>query len=897
MILLALAALAQAPEPDPADEATYWTVDHLVAPAGSKLEVGGLGFLSDGTLVASTRRGQVWFVDDALGADPAAARFHLFAEGLHEGLGLAIVDDEVFVLQRGELSRLVDVDGDRVCDDIEAICTGWGLTSNYHEFAFGLPVDENGDFWISLNVGFQNATWWLGESMAPWRGWVCRISRDGTLEPFACGFRSPNGLGFGANGELLVTDNQGDWVPSSPIFHVREGAFYGHPASLDWTEEFRRAGVRASLTSPPARAARDRESAALWIPYKWSRSPGNLVLDESAGRFGPFAGQMFVAELTNGLIVRADFEEVQGRLQGWCSIFRQGIGSACRVQFAPDGALFAGLTNRGWGGLPPADGIARVRWTGVLPFEVERVHLLQDGLEVTFTSALAAELAPDPSAIDLVQYDYDYWWEYGSPERDLRAVPVTSIEVAADRRSLVLRTRDAEQPLEAARMARVVLPEEWRSAEGLPLLHREFAYCINQLPEGPPTRERIVKIVPPPPPKDSDEEGWLRLCWGDAFALWDSAGWALRDITLDPSDTSRLVTSDGYFALVDVAGPEATEFRSKPSFGDGVAHVRFFLPKGGAATLRLMDRYEVLLANGVPDGNLGLESCGAVQAGEHFAGAVPRAQAGYPEGNWQTLDVDFRAPRFDEQGAKTANARIVSAVLNGVTILADVELTGASASGAQREVPQGPLVLTARDGELVALGDLRFRPLLAEPTEAELAAEGWEPLLEDEDSLEGWTTNGEAEWTVDDGEIVGDGRTGHLFSPRGDYANFDLHARVRISDQGNSGLYFRARPDDDVWPDGYEAQINCSFPDPQKTGSLYGISPIATHLVAPETWFDLDVTCRDEEAGTRVIVRVQGAVVVDTIDSERRHGPGHIALQQHHEGSQVMFRDLRIRER
>ena len=95
-----------------ADEATYYSVDHLPVPAGEVLEVGGLDFLSDGRMVLSTRRGQVWMVEDPLADDPADARFTLFAEGLDEGLGLAVIPDDVvdgrtretvWVVQRGEL--------------------------------------------------------------------------------------------------------------------------------------------------------------------------------------------------------------------------------------------------------------------------------------------------------------------------------------------------------------------------------------------------------------------------------------------------------------------------------------------------------------------------------------------------------------------------------------------------------------------------------------------------------------------------------------------------------------------------------------------------------------------------------------------------------------------------
>ncbi|MCA9002378.1 MAG: hypothetical protein KDB61_10660, partial [Planctomycetes bacterium] len=146
----------------PQTEADSYALDYLTPPEGEAVEVGGMDFLPDGSLIVSTRRGQVWWIENPTAADPADARFHLFCEGLQEGLGLRVVDGEIYVLQRSELSKLVDLDGDKVCDRIETLSQGWGMSGNYHEFAFGLPRDAAGNFYLSCNVGFSSPDWWLG---------------------------------------------------------------------------------------------------------------------------------------------------------------------------------------------------------------------------------------------------------------------------------------------------------------------------------------------------------------------------------------------------------------------------------------------------------------------------------------------------------------------------------------------------------------------------------------------------------------------------------------------------------------------------------------------------------------------------------------------------------------
>jgi len=872
-----------------AAESEFYRVDYLTPPDGAVLEVGGMDWLADGRLAVSTRRGQVWLVENALAEDPADARFHLLAEGLDEGLGLkavppgpkpgAIGGSDLLVLQRGEITRLRDFDGDGRADHYDMVANDWGLSGNYHEFAFGLPADRAGNLYLSLNVSFFSADWWLGKSPVPWRGWVLSVSPQGAVTPVACGLRSPAGLGTDAAGDVFVTDNQGDWMPVCPVFHVQPGRFYGHPASLDWTDEYRSNGAHASVTEPPSRA---RAPAACWLPYKWSRSAGSVAADTSGGGFGPFDGQLFVAELTNGQLLRCQLEQVAGEWQGAAFLFRQRVGSALRLSFAPDGTLFTGFTNRGWGGLPPADGIARIRWTGRTPLEMQTVHLLQDGFEIAFTQPLAE--APATGDVALTQYDYDYWWEYGSPERHTRKLAVTAAELSPDRRTLTLRCED----LRPAMVARCVLSGV-RGADGAPLLHDEFAYTVNQLPQGPPTTEHVAKAVAPPPPRESTWEGWLRLGWGDGLDAWRTEGWREVDAEPDPQHPDTFLMTPGNGALVNAGAGPAGDLVSRYAFGDGKYHVEFMLPEGGASGLYLMGRYGLQLVDGA--------ACGTLEAGADRTARAPDFAAYKGAGQWHDLDVQWQAPRFDAQGNKVANARLLRALIDDVLLHEDVELAGPTEGAPLREpeAALGPMVLLGTRGT-VALRGLSLRP--APPTPGAQDAQGWVPLFNGQD-IEGWTVQadepGRAGWVVEDGVLTGSGPRSHLFSPRGDYRNLQVRARVRISDEGNSGLYVRATQQPG-WPPGYEAQINSSFPDPQHTGSLYGLAPVRVELIPPKTWFTEEITCRDTEAGTHLTIAVNGVVVTDFVDTERKHTAGHIALQQHNDGSVVEFRSLEVRE-
>ena len=83
---------------------------------------------------------------------------------------------------------------------------------------------------ITLNVGFGGGH----QAKAPWRGWCVKVSPEGKMEPYAYGLRSPNGINFSPEGELFYCDNQGEWVVTNKMHHLKPGKFYGHQAGLRW---------------------------------------------------------------------------------------------------------------------------------------------------------------------------------------------------------------------------------------------------------------------------------------------------------------------------------------------------------------------------------------------------------------------------------------------------------------------------------------------------------------------------------------------------------------------------------------------------------------------------------------------------------------------------------------
>ncbi|MCR9243892.1 MAG: hypothetical protein NXI31_02595 [bacterium] len=455
--ILAAALAAQSPDPWPA----AFTFENVPIPAGIDPQIGGLDALPDGRLAICFHRGEVMIFD------PASGAWQRFAEGLHEPLGLLVESAaSLLVMQRAELTRLRDTDGDGQADDYETVYDGFGMTGNYHEFAFGPARDAAGNLYVALNTASNGAgvreeirgAWspiglardkmtargraWepfkqaAGRmyARAAWRGWVVKLSPDGeTATPFACGFRSPDGIGFDAEGRLLVTDNQGDWLGTSKVHHVKRGGFYGHVASLVW----RPGWTRNPLEVPVAELDELRMPAMGLLPHgELANSPTQPVAIP-AGVFGPLARQTLIGDMDQHTLVRFLPDPVAGVSQGAAIPFLQtaalGRGNH-RMTFTADGSLWIGKTHLSWAG---AEGLVRVRWRGAAAglFAVDRVRVTQRGFVLGFTEPVAAASL---GGVRVRAHRYHYHKAYGSPKVDDHAVAVVSNALDESGTTLVL---------------------------------------------------------------------------------------------------------------------------------------------------------------------------------------------------------------------------------------------------------------------------------------------------------------------------------------------------------------------------------------------------------------------------------------------------------------------------
>ncbi len=447
---------------------------------GVTLEVSGMVWIGPDRLAVSIRKGEVWFLDGVLTKNPGEIDYTRFASGLHEPLGLLRDGGDLLVGQRAEITRLRDTNGDDVADEYLTEADGWGVTGNYHEYVYGPEQDGMGNRWVTLNLGMGD----LSENTTGWKGWGGIIGKDGSFEPKSLGMRSPSGLGSNLEGDLFFSDQQGTWIPATPVYHLRPGVFYGNQESIESLKSpeapFQMA-VIPKPNQPYPKALKESPEfvpPAVWLPYnKMGRSATDIQVIDQGGRFGPFDGQLLVGEFTNAAVNRVFLEKVGGEYQGACFPFLGGFPAAVvRLCFAPDGSLFVGMTNRGWSSLGNRSyGLSRVRLKKA-PFAIREMRAKPDGFELVFTEAV--EPASVKNAFAMSSFTYQYSSAYGGQEIETEELEVKSATVSENGMNVRLIV-EGLKPLYVHELRTTGL----KSVSGRSLDHPNAWYTLNRIPE------------------------------------------------------------------------------------------------------------------------------------------------------------------------------------------------------------------------------------------------------------------------------------------------------------------------------------------------------------------------------------------------------------------------------
>src|SRR5690625_4026310 len=460
--------------------------------------VGGIDFMPDRRMVVTTwdPEGSVYLVENYT-AEPQDIKVKRIARGLAEPLGVKVVDGDIYVMQKQELTKLADSNDDGLIDTYQMVANDWSVTDNFHEFAFGLEY-QDGYFYATLAVavlpGGASA-----DPQAPDRGKVAKISKaDGSVEFIAQGLRTPNGIGFGIDGGLFISDNEGDWLPSSKIVELTEGAFYGSRA-VDFEGT---AGLQETLP-------------VVWLPQdEIGNSPG----EPAPLNIGPYQNQMIHGEVTHGGIKRVFAERVNGRLQGAVFRFTQGLEAGInRLAWAEDGSLIVGgVGNPGnWGHQGKHwYGLQRLVYNDEPAFEMLSVSARSNGFEIEFTQPIKEGQNISANDFTIQQWYYEPTKEYGGPKNDLRELEVTAFSLSDDR------TR-ASFELDGLKPGHVVyfrITRPFVSEADTSLWTTEAWYTLNAIPENTPVQINQSDQINHNQLTESEvAEGWQLLYDGNSL--------------------------------------------------------------------------------------------------------------------------------------------------------------------------------------------------------------------------------------------------------------------------------------------------------------------------------------------------------------------------------------------
>ncbi|MDQ2078208.1 family 16 glycoside hydrolase [Marinimicrobium sp. ABcell2] len=197
---------------------------------------------------------------------------------------------------------------------------------------------------------------------------------------------------------------------------------------------------------------------------------------------------------------------------------------------------------------------------------------------------------------------------------------------------------------------------------------------------------------------------------GTLLALFKpNANWHLvEDVT---ADGDALRTTRGENNTIAVNGEDWADsgyLETHVNVGDSLVRMEFLLPEGSSAGLYLLGRYEVSLADSYGETELEPSDMGGLahrwnpnQEIPEFDGVAPASNAANPAGEWQTVEVEFRAPRYDDAGAKTDNALLLSVTVNGEQVQYKTIATGFTRDPIRNwEQPSGPMMIRGDRGPI-----------------------------------------------------------------------------------------------------------------------------------------------------------------------------------------------------
>uniref|UniRef100_UPI0037CA6DB3 DUF6797 domain-containing protein n=1 Tax=Prosthecobacter sp. TaxID=1965333 RepID=UPI0037CA6DB3 len=370
----------------------------LANPWKRNVRLADVAFLNDqGDAAGVTFDGDVWLISGLKG-DLEKVTWKRFASGLHEPMSLVVRNGEILVFDRNGIWKLVDTNGDKECDRYEMFCNLFAQTAETREFPNSMKLGPKGELYISK--GGQEGT-----TYGKHNGTVIKIAADGkSMEVIGYGLRQPF---IGVNpktGLVTASDQQGNYVPSTPLHIISDHHFYGHLPTIAPKEKY-----PETITEP-----------LTWLPHPVNPSgvTQTWLID---AKMGPVNGELIHIGYNRPelfrVLMNSHFEKPQAAVVSFNRNFDFPTLNA--VVNPADGQLYV-VGFQVWGTVvKKISGLARVRYTDKPRVLLKEVTPTDKGLLLKFNAKLDAKLATDPDSFNGERWNYRRTFDYGSPHLKL----------------------------------------------------------------------------------------------------------------------------------------------------------------------------------------------------------------------------------------------------------------------------------------------------------------------------------------------------------------------------------------------------------------------------------------------------------------------------------------------
>lgn len=430
-----------------------------VNPWRRQLRVADLVFLEDQSAAVVTFDGDVWHLS-GLSDSLDGLTWRRIASGLHEPQSINVRDGELFVYTRNGLIRLNDFNGDGEIDYYETFSNRFTQTAETREFPNDSVVLKDGSFLLA-KPGQQ------GAHQGIHNGSILRVTPDGRdVHTLATGFRQPY-LGYREkDGLITASDQQGHWVPTTPIHWIREGRHYGFRPSTEVIPP------SLPITAPIS-----------WIPHRVVQSATSQVWVDS-DKMGPLSGRLVCLDYYRANLMLVHIDDEASPVQGAASALSLPVDlPVLKGDMNPDDGWLYLSGFQIWGSkAKPWSGIRRVRYVGGGVSFPLGVRSVKEGLLLQFEEPLNVETATDLGNYHVGRWNYQRTKNYGSGHYKLDGEPgsdlvgVTDVLLSSDHRSALIVIPDMRPVMQMEVVYRI------KTAEGQSLEGAAYA-TVHELQE------------------------------------------------------------------------------------------------------------------------------------------------------------------------------------------------------------------------------------------------------------------------------------------------------------------------------------------------------------------------------------------------------------------------------